>query len=428
MATAAGNNLGPPPIISLSSPLHPPPPTVQSPSSPSSAAPGYGISGTNGNLRESQAPNPTDLSGIFSVVLNRQQHQQNHHHPLSHHHVRWPSFSMGNRSFWTKYCLLCTVCGSAATILAGIFLVVAALFRYYTTSIYYFETVPTYIPAILLSICGVSTIAFSCKRNRNIILLRITACWSLCSAALSSVITITTSLIHMNRLQTLKECVYTKNPPSCTCYSHSFGMQGPAGPETTHYLFENTPDCDVIHGILYSCLRAVFAISVVAVLLSIFLCMLLYQLIGLVEENAKHERKKAYWSRIRRINSDWSADFIACLARPLPRERSSLLPLMMPGSGSMPMHGGPSILPHPNWGPPPPYEEVSADSERSVRHMGGLRGGICASSIQPTHSFAGTSSGGFQGGGFFNNRSSASFAFPGGHHPRRLRLPVTSHS
>ncbi|CAG7829387.1 unnamed protein product, partial [Allacma fusca] len=46
-----------------------------------------------------------------------------------------------------------------------------------------------------------------------------------------------------------------------------------------HYVFENTPDCDVIHGTLYSCLRAVFAISVVAVLLSIFLTMLLYQLI-----------------------------------------------------------------------------------------------------------------------------------------------------
>jgi hypothetical protein len=64
------------------------------------------------------------------------------------------SLSMGwssGRSFWTKYCLLCTICGSAATILAGIFLVVAALFRYYTTSLLYFETVPTYVPAILVS-------------------------------------------------------------------------------------------------------------------------------------------------------------------------------------------------------------------------------------------------------------------------------------
>lgn len=54
------------------------------------------------------------------------------------------------RSLWTKYCLLCTLCGSAATILAGIFLIVAALFRYYTTSINYFESVPTYLPAILV--------------------------------------------------------------------------------------------------------------------------------------------------------------------------------------------------------------------------------------------------------------------------------------
>lgn len=163
MATAGGNNLGPPPILSLSSPLHPQQPTFthiiqqtsqpqqsSSTSGPVAAIPiggGVTVSGTNG-LRESQAPNPGDLSGIFSVVLNRQ-NQQNHHQLP--HHVRWPSFSMGNRSFWTKYCLLCTVCGSAATILAGIFLVVAALFRYYTTSIYYFETVPTYIPAILVS-------------------------------------------------------------------------------------------------------------------------------------------------------------------------------------------------------------------------------------------------------------------------------------
>lgn len=160
MATAGGNNLGPPPIISLGSPLHPPQqplsPIIQPTSPPATSnsaiatipiGGGVTVSGTSG-LRESQAPNPGDLSGIFSVVLNRQ-HQQNAH-PLSHHHVRWPSFSMGNRSFWTKYCLLCTVCGSAATILAGIFLIVAALFRYYTTSIYYFETVPTYIPAILV--------------------------------------------------------------------------------------------------------------------------------------------------------------------------------------------------------------------------------------------------------------------------------------
>lgn len=115
--------------------------------------------------------------------------------------------------------------------------------------------------------------------------------------------------------------------------------------------------------------------------------------------------------------------------RPMPRERSSLLPLMptlMPGTGTMPMHG-PSMLPPPGWGPPPSYDDAVSD-DRPSRHLAGQRSGLCGSSIQPTHSFAGTSSGGFTGG-FFNNRSSASFAFHGGHHPppRRLRL-VTSHS
>lgn len=116
----------------------------------------------------------------------------------------------------------------------------------------------------------------------------------------------------------------------------------------------------------------------------------------------------------------------------MPRERSSLLPLMpsmMPAGGNMSMHG-PAIMPPPGWGPPPSYDDAcSGDGDRHSRHIGGLRSGICGPGIQPTHSFAGTSSGGFTGGGFFNNRSSASFAFHGGHNPppRRLRL-VTSHS
>jgi len=87
-------------------------------------------------------PEPPEFPGVFSLLLNRHNHLRS----------RWPSFSVGTRSLWTKYCLLCTICGSAATILAAIFLVVAALFRYYTTSTYYFETVPTYIPAILVCI------------------------------------------------------------------------------------------------------------------------------------------------------------------------------------------------------------------------------------------------------------------------------------
>lgn len=32
-------------------------------------------------------------------------------------------------------------------------------------------------------------------------------------------VTITTTVIHMNRLQTLRECVYTQKTRTCTCYS-----------------------------------------------------------------------------------------------------------------------------------------------------------------------------------------------------------------
>ena len=45
-----------------------------------------------------------------------------------------------------------------------------------------------------------------------------------------------------------------------------------------HYIFAGTRNCDIVHGILYSCLRALFGISVVGILVCIFSCMLVYQL------------------------------------------------------------------------------------------------------------------------------------------------------
>ena len=44
------------------------------------------------------------------------------------------------------------------------------------------------------------------------------------------------------------------------------------------YIFAGTPNCEVIHGVLYSCLRGLFGISVIGILVSIFSCMLVYQL------------------------------------------------------------------------------------------------------------------------------------------------------
>lgn len=98
----------------------------------------------------------------------------------------------------------------------------------------------------------------------------------------------------------------------------------------------------------------------------------------------------------------------------------------MPGGGTVPIHG-PTIMPPPGWDPPPSYDDACSGDNvaRPTRILPGQR----TSGIQPTHSFAGTSASGFTGGGFFSNRSSASFAFHGTHQPppRRLRL-VTSHS
>ncbi|KOB64813.1 Uncharacterized protein OBRU01_23585, partial [Operophtera brumata] len=44
-------------------------------------------------------------------------------------------------------------------------------------------------------------------------------------------------------------------------------------------VFEGVSECGVVHGALYWCLRGVFALSVSAVLVCIFSCMLAYQLL-----------------------------------------------------------------------------------------------------------------------------------------------------
>ena len=46
------------------------------------------------------------------------------------------------------------------------------------------------------------------------------------------------------------------------------------------YVFADTPDCEVVHGALYACLRALFGLSVIGILVSLFYGMLVYQLLG----------------------------------------------------------------------------------------------------------------------------------------------------
>lgn len=58
-----------------------------------------------------------------------------------------------------------------------------------------------------------------------------------------------------------------------------YSMKRLAYVSVVHYVFNSTPDCEVIHGALYSCLRAMFGLSVIGILVCIFSCMLIYQLL-----------------------------------------------------------------------------------------------------------------------------------------------------
>lgn len=101
----------------------------------------------------------------------------------------------------------------------------------------------------------------------------------------------TTTAVHMSRLQGLKECDYTAKTKTCTCYT----IRGDSNPEfhdtSARYVFDQIDECGMVHGALYSCLRALFGLSVVGVLVAVISCMLVYQLLS-------HERKKMYWEQL----------------------------------------------------------------------------------------------------------------------------------
>lgn len=62
-------------------------------------------------------------------------------------------------------------------------------------------------------------------------------------------------------------------------------------PVGVRFVFDASDDCTIVHSALYSCLRAVFGLSVAGVLVAVFSCMLVYQLLS-------HERKKMYWEQL----------------------------------------------------------------------------------------------------------------------------------
>ncbi|KAE8736877.1 hypothetical protein FOCC_FOCC017667 [Frankliniella occidentalis] len=191
-----------------------------------------------------------------------------------------------------KYVFLCAACGGASALLGVLFLAVYFILRSYTSSLVYFETVPTYIPASMLLSTGLVVMCLARRRNRYSFLMKLCGCACLASAALCVLVTVATTVVHMSRLQSLSQCHYVLRTQTCTCYSALVDATATdATEEGARYVFNAIPDCDVIHGALYSCLRAMFGLSVVGILVCIFSGMLVYQLFS-------HEKKKMYWEQL----------------------------------------------------------------------------------------------------------------------------------
>ncbi|XP_064075609.1 uncharacterized protein LOC113395354 isoform X1 [Vanessa tameamea] len=194
-----------------------------------------------------------------------------------------------------KYAWWCCGCGALAAALGGLLAAQHILLRAYTASPHHLETVPAAVPAAMLVLTGVCIMSLARRRNRYSYMVRkikvVGACCLVC-ALTCVLVTITTTVIHMNKLQTLKFCEYTKLTRTCTCFSMSPDVQHSSSDDDgARCVFEGVSDCGVVHGALYWCLRGVFALSVSAVLVCIFSCMLAYQLLS-------HERKKMYWEQL----------------------------------------------------------------------------------------------------------------------------------
>ncbi|XP_048482378.1 uncharacterized protein LOC105398624 [Plutella xylostella] len=189
-----------------------------------------------------------------------------------------------------KYAWWCVGCGALAAALGGLLAAQHILLRAYTASPHHLETVPAAVPAAMLVLTGVCIMSLARRRNRYSYMIKVVGACCLVCALTCVLVTITTTVIHMNKLQTLRFCDYTKMTRTCTCFSmphepHSTDDDG------VRCVFEGVTGCDVVHGALYWCLRGVFALSVTAVLVCIFSSMLAYQLLS-------HERKKMYWEQL----------------------------------------------------------------------------------------------------------------------------------
>ncbi|GBP29763.1 hypothetical protein EVAR_94603_1 [Eumeta japonica] len=122
---------------------------------------------------------------------------------LAQHYVPPPPYfatlpTSGEVTRRRKYAWWCVGCGALSAALGGLLAAAHILLRAYTASPHHLETVPAAVPAAMIKVVG--------------------ACCLVC-ALTCVLVTITTTVIHMNKLQNLKFCEYTKLTRTCTCFS-----------------------------------------------------------------------------------------------------------------------------------------------------------------------------------------------------------------
>src|SRR5699024_2997455 len=99
---------------------------------------------------------------------------------------------------------------------------------------------------------------------------------------------------------------YTERLRACTCVQNSASSSVcklhcrpctalipclPFHAASKHFTMEEIDSCELVHGIMYDSLRVVFALSLVAILTSVFSILTLYRLYI-------HEKQKAYFSQL----------------------------------------------------------------------------------------------------------------------------------
>ncbi|XP_048002019.1 uncharacterized protein LOC125238671 [Leguminivora glycinivorella] len=190
-----------------------------------------------------------------------------------------------------KYAWWCVGCGALAAALGGLLALQHIIVRVYTESPHHLETVPAAVPAAMLVLTGVCIMSLARRRNRYSYMIKVVGACCLVCALTCVLVTITTTYIHMNKLQKLQHCEYTKLTRTCTCSSTRPDTAHNSKEEELRCVFEGVTSCEVVRGALLICLRGVFGLSVCAVLVCMFSSMLAYQLL-------RHERKKMYWEQL----------------------------------------------------------------------------------------------------------------------------------